>query len=172
MTGPTPAAASRALRDALQTLLATISTVVLRTDATGPAFLLTARSRLARSSGGHLSLFLLHAFVTVLDGERPRRERWQTRTIGYQYQLDDADGCEIVAYHWHPRGQSHVATPHLHLGAALGQLRPEMTRAHLQTGAVTPVAVLALAVEQFGVVPRRADWAAVFERTARDLAFG
>jgi hypothetical protein len=51
----------------------------------------------------------------------------------------------------------------LHLGAALGTLRTEMTKAHLHTGVVTPVAIPALAVERFGVAPRRADWASVFE---------
>ena len=172
MTGPTPAAASRAVRDLLQLLLSSVSTVVLRTDATGPATLLMVHDRLARSTGGHVGLFLRHAFATVMDADLPRSERWQARTVGYQYRLEDAGGRETVAYHWHPQGRSHVAVPHLHLGAGLGTILAEMTEAHLQTGMVTPVALLAIAVENFGVVPRRADWAAIFARDAHDLLPG
>ncbi len=172
MTGSTPGAAARATRDALQALLSTISNVVLRTDAAGPAVLLTARDRLSRRSGGHISLHLLYAFNTVSDVARPRSERWQARTVGYQYRLEDRDGREIVAYHWHPQGPSHVAVPHLHLGAALGTIRPEMTKAHLETGMVAPSAIFTLAIEHFAVVVRRSDWASIFEKTARDLTLG
>ncbi|MGD9894924.1 MAG: hypothetical protein AB7U18_26875, partial [Dehalococcoidia bacterium] len=79
------------------------------------------------------------------------------------------DGREIVAYHWHPQGRSHVRTPHLHLGAALGTLRNEVTKAHLYTGMITPVAILSLVIEHFGVAPRRPDWATIFEQTEREL---
>jgi hypothetical protein len=169
MSGSTPAAAARATRDSLQVLLSTVSNVVLRTDATGPATLLTARDRLARRSGGHIGLYVLHAFSTVADATRPRSERWRARTVGYQYRLEDEDGREVIAYHWHPQGQSHVAFPHLHLGAALGTLRPEMLKAHLHTGVVSPVAVLTPAVEEFAVTPRRTDWSGIFDRSARNL---
>jgi hypothetical protein len=169
MTGPTPAAASRAVRDLLQLLLSSISTVVLQTDATGPATLLMVHDRLARSTGGHVGLFLRHAFATVLDAGRPRSERWEARTVGYQYRLEDSGGREIVAYHWHPQGASHVTVPHLHLGAGLGAVLTEMTKAHLQTGMVTPVAILAIAVDNFGVVPRRTDWATIFARATHDF---
>jgi hypothetical protein len=128
-----------------------------------------ARGRLTRPAGGHLGFYMLHAFATVLDTDRPRSERWQARTVGYQYRLEDAGGREIVAYHRHPQGLSHVAVPHLHLGVGLGSILAEMTRAHLQTGRITPVAILAIAVENFGVAPRRADWAAIFARAAQDL---
>jgi hypothetical protein len=47
-----------------------------------------------------------------------------------------------------------------------------MAKAHLHTGIVSPLAVLALAVEQFEVAPRRADWAAIFERTIGEFAPG
>ena len=169
MMGPTPAAASRALRETLQLLLSCVTTAVLQTDATGPTIILTGGGRLARRTRGHVQLFLLHDFVVVSGADRPRSERWLARTVGYQYRLEDTDGREIVAYHWHPQGPSHVAVPHLHLGAGLGPILVEMTRGHLQTGMVTPVAILAIAVENFGVVPRRTDWAATFARATHDL---
>ncbi|MGH2585272.1 MAG: hypothetical protein ACRDJE_10200 [Dehalococcoidia bacterium] len=39
----------------------------------------------------------------------------------------------------------------------------------MQTGSVTPLALLTLIIEQFGVRPRRGDWSAVFERAHRAL---
>jgi hypothetical protein len=169
MMGPTPAAASRALRDTLQLLLSCVTTAVLQTDATGPTIILTGGGRLARRPRGHVQFFLLHDFIVVSGADRPRSERWRARTVGYQYRLEDAGGREIVAYHWHPQGQSHVTVPHLHLGVGLGAILPEMTEAHLQTGMVAPVAILAIAVENFGVVARRADWVAIFARASHDL---
>lgn len=172
MTGPTPAAASRELRNVLQRALSCVSSAVAQTEVIGPTTLLNADSRLQRRAGGHIRVFVLHDFVAVSDADQPRSERWQTRTAGYQYRLEDDDGRETLAYYWHPQGQSHVSIPHLHLGAALGTLRMEMVKAHLHTGIVTPVAILALAVEAFGASPRRTDWAEVFEQTARALATG
>ncbi len=74
--------------------------------------------------------------------------------------LDNADGREIVAYHWHPDGRGHVRLPHLHLGAGAMVGRGERVKAHLLTGVVTPAVALLLAIESFGVPPRRADWGA------------
>lgn len=83
--------------------------------------------------------------------------------------LEDADGHEILAYHWHPEARSHVTTPHLHLGAGAGALRAELTKAHLATGPVSPTVLLALAIESFGARPRRADWSVVLERSREAL---
>ena len=63
-----------------------------------------------------------------------------------------------MAFHWHPEGLGHIITPHIHLGAGAGQLRPELTTAHLPTGMVAIEAVLKLAIEAFGVRPLRPDW--------------
>lgn len=46
----------------------------------------------------------------------PPRGLWDAETAAYEYRLSDQDDREILAYHWHPEGQSHVETPHLHLG--------------------------------------------------------
>ncbi len=164
MNGAPPTAAAQALRATLQRALSCVSTAVLVTDSLGATSRLQVTTRLTRVGGSFLTLTIWHYYTVVSQTAAPRRERWQTRTTGYAYRMDDADGREIVAYHWHPEGRSHVAVPHLHLGAALGELRPEATRAHLLTGLATPVAVLTFAVERFDVVRRRADWADVFER--------
>ena len=174
MTGPTPEAAARALRDVLQQALSCVSPVVVVLAATHqpPTRILTARCRLTRRSGSFVTLIIVQGFVAVSDTARPRGERWQTRAVRYEYTLEDADGREILAYHWHPHGRSHVTIPHLHLGAALCDLRAEMHHAHLRTGMVTPIALLALAIEQFDIRPRLADWAERFDRADLALADG
>src|SRR5205085_1644240 len=66
----------------------------------------------------------------------PPRGLWEARTAAYEYRLSDQDDREIVAYHWHPEGQSHVQAPHLHLGPAAEIGRPALLAAHLPTGFV------------------------------------
>jgi hypothetical protein len=169
MTGPTPGAAVEAVRDILQRLLSCVTADVLLADRFGARTTFTASALLRRTAGNTLHLTWIHDVATVSNAERTRRERSQAVTAAYAYTLKDSDGREIVAYHWHPQGRGHVRAPRLHLGAGLGTLRSEVTKAHLYTGMVTPVAILTLAVERFDVVPRRPDWAAIFERTEREL---
>ena len=56
-------------------------------------------------------------------------------TTGYHYAFEDADGKEIIVYHWHPT--SPVTGPHLHIGAGANAARPELSRVHLPTGQIT-----------------------------------
>jgi hypothetical protein len=86
---------------------------------------------------------------------------WSVAVVGYEYAYDDADGREIIAYHWHPEGRSLVGTPHLHLGYGAGVARLELQRTHLPTGMVSIEQVLHLGIEDLGVRTRRADWRSV-----------
>jgi hypothetical protein len=158
------------MREVLQRAVSCVTADVLTGRSDAVASNLTLISRLARRSGdGPLTLTLQHYFALVADTTPNQRNRWQAKVVTYYYTLDDTDGREILAYHWHPSGRSQATTPHLHLGAGAGTLRPELTKAYLQTGLVTPVALLSLVVEQYGVQPRRADWPGVLERTLRAL---
>lgn len=171
IAGPTPAAARRLLRDVLQSALSCITTAVFaeRTDAIESDF--NATAQLASGSGyGRLTVTLRHFFALVSDAAGGRRHRWQAQTTAYFYTLDDADGREILAYHWHPTGRSPVTRPHLHLSAGAGTLRHELQKAHLGTGFVTPVTLLTLLIESFAVRPRRSDWARVLEMADRPLS--
>ncbi len=170
LRGATPGAAARVLQDALQRLLSCVTAGVLTSRTDGLLTRTQATARLSRAAGGSITLDLRHFCALVSDASRPARERWTARTAGYFYALDDANGREIVGYHWHPTGHSHVTVPHVHLGAGAGALIPELTTAHLLTGRVAPTAVLLLAIERFGVAPRRSDWAEVFARVETDLA--
>jgi hypothetical protein len=90
---------------------------------------------------------------------------------GYETSILDRDGNEIVAYHWHPLGQSNVKHPHVHLS---NQIRPiELGRnqtplpladMHLATGVVPLAHVVRMLIEEFGVAPLRDDWDAALPR--------
>ena len=88
----------------------------------------------------------------------PPRGLWDAQTAAYEYRFSDQDDREILAYHWHPGGQSHVQTPHLHLGPAAEVGRASLLVAHLPTGPVGLHGVLRLAVDSFEVAPVRRDW--------------
>ena len=107
------------------------------------------------SGPSRLQLALRQYFVTVASAQG---STWQIEVSSYFYELLDSDGREILAYHWHPRGNSPVATPHLHLeqGAQVG--RPEVRDAHLPTGEVSLNAILRVLIDEMGVRPVRSDW--------------
>jgi hypothetical protein len=170
ITGPTPAAAARAVRAALQQSVSCVASSVVTGDQLRPVNELQVTSRVALSTGGHVTLTIEHRFGLVLEPSSPRRALWQAQTLGYLYTLDDAHGREVLAYHWHPSGRSPMTAPHLHLGAGAGTLRRELEKAHVLTGHVTPVALLTLMIENFGVRPRRADWPAVLHQADLTLS--
>ena len=94
----------------------------------------------------------------LIDPPMSRGDMWAVRIIAYAYTLFDADQREVLNYHWHPIGNSRVATPHLHLeqGAMVG--RPEVRDAHLPTGPIAIGAFLRLLVQDLSVAPERQDW--------------
>jgi hypothetical protein len=92
-----------------------------------------------------------------ISGEEFMR-RWDA---GYYYALRELEGSEIVAYHWHPGRRSPIDFPHLHLGAGSGIGREELQKAHVPTGRVDLEDVLLMAIREFGVRPRREDWARI-----------
>jgi hypothetical protein len=163
IAGPTPRAAAQRLRRAVQQAVSCVTTGVLVDDRGAVTNELRLVGRLAPRAGGHVVLLLSQRCGLVAESGRDRRDQWQARTAGYLYAVEEADGREILAYHWHPAGRSPQTRPHLHLGAGAGSLRSELSKAHLGTGFVTPAAVLRLSLESFYVRPRRADWAAILD---------
>lgn len=73
-------------------------------------------------------------------------------TVGYRYTFENAEGREIVSYHWHPT--SPVVDPHLHLGPAAQVGRPNLARAHIPTGSVGWAEILWLVRELTTATPR------------------
>ena len=88
----------------------------------------------------------------------PSEQTHEVEIAGYNYVVYDSERIEVLIYHWHPRGSSLVATPHLHLkqGSEVG--RSEVRDAHLPTGFVPLASFLRLLVVDLGVQSLRSDW--------------
>jgi hypothetical protein len=84
------------------------------------------------------------------------RGPWKVLTVAYYYVLEDAEGRELFAYHWHPAGPSTVRFPHLHLG--IGVAREQFTTIHAPTGRIGLEEVLRFAITELRVRPLRRDW--------------
>lgn len=110
--------------------------------------------RLDHDRGLALSAVLYYQLVEATDPIGS----WTARPTAYYYALEDLDGREVLAYHWHPEAQGQIAFPHLHLGAGAAPQGFDLVRVHLPTGQISLEAVLRLAITDFGVHPRRPDW--------------
>jgi hypothetical protein len=124
---------------------------------------LNSREPVSLSGPSRLMLGFQQNYRIVETG--PSEQTHQIEIAGYNYVVYDSERREILIYHWHPRGGSRVATPHLHLkqGAQVG--RSEVRNAHLPTGFVPLVSFLRLLVEDLGVQTRRSDWDAILTDT-------
>jgi hypothetical protein len=92
--------------------------------------------------------------------EPGERGPWKVRTRGYMYSVQTADGAEMLAYHWHPVGQSTETRPHMHLGSVT--LQPDLVitkKTHIPSGGrISLESVLRLCVRELGVAAARDDW--------------
>jgi hypothetical protein len=124
---------------------------------------LRSGSRLTRTL---LSIRLDLIFVETKNIHPPTK----LHLAGYSFQLADGFGNELLAYHWHPIGLSHVRTPHLHLGAST--VRNDaipINETHLPTGIVTLPEIVRYLIEEIGVEPNRTDWTTILSRVENDL---
>lgn len=110
-----------------------------------------------------LSLRVLLQFEIV--SGRERRGLWEINPISYRYEYFDRNQKELLAYHLHTRGRSHVTYAHLHLGPALAIPSSPAADAHLPTGIISLPDVLRLAIAELGVAPRREDWQRVLDES-------
>jgi hypothetical protein len=93
-----------------------------------------------------------------------QRGPWKVKITAYHYSLEEANGREIISFHWHPAGAGALPYPHVHLGHAAAVGRAELNGAHIPTGRGALEQVLRFAIEAFTLRPRRPDW--------RDVLFG
>jgi hypothetical protein len=84
---------------------------------------------------------------------------WRIEVTSYRYEVSERDGVELLAYHWHPTGQSPVTVPHLH--ARIRGSWVDLAKSHLPTGQVTPAEVVRCLIADFGAEPLRRDWRAI-----------
>ena len=94
--------------------------------------------------------------------ESDQRRGWKAQLAGYSYRLNSGQQ-ELLLYHWHPQGPSHLVDPHLHPGppllAALGTKRA----VHLPTGEIRLSDFVTMLIREFGVRARRRDWRSVMQ---------
>lgn len=112
--------------------------------------------RLRSPSLGSLELILRQRFRVVRDAPA----RFHVSTESYFYRLNDADGHELAAWHWHP--EQRVTYPHAHV--ACDTL---IRAAHLPTGRVSIESVLRLLLDDLGVPAKRGDYAKVTDEAER-----
>ncbi len=98
-----------------------------------------------------LNLRLVHHYKIV--GNLDRRRTWNIVTVGYFYALDNSNEKEIIAYRWHPDGQS----PIRFRICTFVQEPPVNWKIWLRP-------LLRFAVTDFHVEPLRPDWAALLEQ--------
>jgi hypothetical protein len=82
---------------------------------------------------------------------------WHVEIVGYLYAIE-YEGRELASYHWHPRGDSPIIWPHMHVGADIRVGDRWLGKVHLPTGAVGLERVVALAIAELGAKPLRDDW--------------
>lgn len=89
-----------------------------------------------------------------------RGRGWEAERASYAYRGLGAEQGEVFAYHWHPESRSRVTAPHLHIGSGMN-IPKAVSAAHFPTGPVMLHEVVRLLISDFGVRPRRADWARI-----------
>jgi hypothetical protein len=124
---------------------------------------------------GHWPLFLTVGQNIRIVKTEPRDPRgpFKVTTIRYLYALSTSDQQVVLSFHWAPEageedqpvgeGGTPITFGHLHVGPALigsdPPIRPkDLHKAHIPTGRVSLEAVIRLAIEEFGITPRRSDW--------------
>jgi hypothetical protein len=98
----------------------------------------------------------------TIQESRARPGWWEATIAGWIYEIRNAAGGLILAFHWHPHGSGRVTWPHLHAYGAHDSV--DLHKLHPPTGHVTLSSVVRFLIEDLGVLPRRADWPAVVER--------
>lgn len=106
---------------------------------------------------------MAHNYALVQEGGQ-----WTVHTRGYAYELQLADGREVVAYHYDPREQSKVKYPHLHVKDLTVPI--PLGKAHFPTGRVSIEAILRFAITELGVLPRLNRWETVLAETEQAFA--
>ncbi len=170
MNGRSPAEAVTAFVEVLQRAASCITGDVLRPERGGyrpsqPRLISFPNGSTRLRGTDPFKLSIEHWYVI-----EPGRDtaKWRVQTAGSAYRFLHEDGREILAYHGHPEGRSHVTTPHLRLGAGAEAGWPGLQKAHLPTGLVLP-ALIELAIG-CGAAPRRGGWRSVVGGAREALA--
>ena len=116
------------------------------------------------SGGRRLSLVSLFRYRVV--GAEGEHGSWRVETSAYAHTLEDEEGQEIVAYHWHPSQSSVYDFPHLHIGVGIGASLGEVHKYHIPTARIAVEDVIRFAIMELGATPQRDDWEQVLNETS------
>lgn len=112
-----------------------------------------------------LTFTMYHRYVV---SQQPGTNTWNVSSRGYIYQLHEADGREIIAFHWHPGQLRQPDFAHLHVETH--RRAPQVQRKHhIPTGQVSLEAVVRFAIQELGVQPLRPDWEQVLDAGQREF---
>jgi hypothetical protein len=123
----------------------------------------------------YLQLKVSLDYSVILDASGPKRPTYRADISRYIYVVQDLNGRELFAYHWHPRGVSDVWTPHLHVSAAGNVRLPSEAQTHSGTGLslgklhfpthhIELAELVRFLIIELGVGPQRQDWERVLDR--------
>ncbi|MCC6179346.1 MAG: hypothetical protein IT305_28905 [Chloroflexi bacterium] len=130
--------------------------------------LATDDGRVPLKADPELWLIFTQQYRVVHVPDDTERGPYDVSIAGYEYALDDHEGHEVIAYHWHPEGLGPIKMPHLHLGHGARIGRSDLIGAHMPTGRVSFEEFIWLILDQFHVRHARDDWQAVLEETHRN----
>lgn len=166
MPGRNPAEAFRAFIDPLADAIGCIARVKCGVTKDGRASVgevhglyLTGQGNEYASLSGKPRLQLRARMrYMIIEDDRPGYGPFRVTTVSYDYSICDEGLAAVLDYHWHPVGESHAITPHVHVGTS--QLKPDAVlskRDHLPTGRMTFESVVRGLVD-LGVKPLCNDW--------------
>ena len=121
---------------------------------------------------GERDVSLTAFFAYRVESVEGENGTWKVTTTAYLHALEDSKQQEIIAYHWHPSQGSAFNFPHLHIGRGIGADLGEIHKNHIPTGRVALEELLRLAIGEFGVEARRADWREVIDENQAEFERG
>ncbi len=174
MYGRTPSQAITRYVQTLQRAIDCITNEIVRAGGfqagDAPHALVLARGGVVRLAGGAplVGLRMRQHYTASERRTAGSRDRWQVVVTEYSYTILDVEtDRELLAFHWHP----HVpvsAFPHLHLESGL-DVRADFVGMHVPSGRVSLEDIVRFLIREFGVQPRRTDWAQVLDETEAAL---
>lgn len=84
---------------------------------------------------------------------------WGATTASDAHRRLDLSERPVFSERWYTEGLSDVRTPHLHIEEATTPI--DLSKTHGPSGFVSLPAVLRMTISDFGIEPRRVDWAAL-----------
>ena len=109
----------------------------------------------------HLTLSVGEQYGVVDEGDN----RWRVRISAYFYAIGQQRGAELITYHWHPQGRGMSTGPHLHVNADVQVGTRWLGKVHLPTGPIALQDVIAMVIEDLGVMPLRDEWGQLLRDT-------